>query len=149
MVRVRGADGFELFLRDNYEPVRRALALAIGDADRAEDLAQEAFVRALARWAAVSTMAWVYVVAMKKGRRALRRQGRPFNGAPLRAPEDVAGSVATSVALTAALATLATRQRAVVVLRYLAGLSTVEVAEALRGAEGTIKSTLHTALAKN
>jgi RNA polymerase sigma factor (sigma-70 family) len=42
---------------------------------------------------------------------------------------------------------LPARQRAVVVLRFLADLSTADVADALRCAEGTVKSTLHSALA--
>jgi RNA polymerase sigma factor (sigma-70 family) len=115
-------------------------------------LAQEAFARALARWRSVSAMerpvAWVYVVAMNQARRDFRRDRRSLDLLPLTVTEDVAGSVATSVSLAAALATLAPRQRAVVVLRYLADLSTGEVAQALRCAEGTIKSTLHSALAR-
>jgi RNA polymerase sigma factor (sigma-70 family) len=48
----------------------------------------------------------------------------------------------------AALEQLAPRQRAAVVLRYLGDLSVAEVARAMGCAEGTIKSTLHTALAR-
>lgn len=148
---VRTADGFESFLTENFDAVRRSLTLAVGDADRAEELTQEAFARALARWSSVSAMdrpvGWVYVVAMNKARRDLRRERYPVV-LPPPAVDDMARTVATSVTVSAALATLAPRQRAVVVLRYLADLSVAEAAEALRCAEGTVKATLHSALVR-
>jgi RNA polymerase sigma factor (sigma-70 family) len=45
-----------------------------------------------------------------------------------------------------ALGRLPSRQREVVVLRYLAGLSTAETAEAMGCAEGTVKASLAKAL---
>jgi RNA polymerase sigma-70 factor (ECF subfamily) len=151
-VELPTVDNFDSFLDENFDAIRRSLALVIGDVDRAEDLAQEAFARALGRWSAVSAMerpvAWVYVVALNKARRDLRRDRyRPVHQVPP-VVEDIAGTVATSVALAAALATLAPRQRAVVVLRHLAGLSIGETAQALQCAEGTVKSTLHSALSR-
>jgi RNA polymerase sigma-70 factor (ECF subfamily) len=141
---------FQAFLLAHYEPVRRAIALALGDLQRAEDVTQEAFARAYRRWASVSVMerpvAWVYVVAMNQARRDLRREHRPAMAMPAEPTGDVAGSVATAVTLETALKALAPRQRAAVVLRYLADLSTAQVADAMGCAEGTVKSTLHTAL---
>jgi RNA polymerase sigma factor (sigma-70 family) len=152
LVKVHGGDGFDSFLDDNFDAVRRSLALVVGGADRAEELAQEAFARALAHWSSVSVMerpvAWVYVVALNIARRDLRRDRSVRLPDEVPDGEDVAGTVASSVSLMAAMATLAPRQRAVIVLRYLADLSTREVAQALRCAEGTVKSTLHTALAR-
>jgi RNA polymerase sigma-70 factor (ECF subfamily) len=141
---------FEAFLLAYYEPVRRGVALALGNVERAEDVTQEAFARAFRRWRSVSVMdqpvGWVYVVAMNQARHDLRREQRPSARAGVEAT-DTAGAVATAVTLETALKTLAPRQRAVVVLRYLADLSTAQVAEAMGCAEGTVKSTLHTALA--
>jgi RNA polymerase sigma-70 factor (ECF subfamily) len=141
---------FEAFLLAYYEPVRRGVALALGNVERAEDVTQEAFARAFRRWRSVSVMdqpvGWVYVVAMNQARHDLRREQRPPARAGVEAT-DTAGAVATAVTLETALKTLAPRQRAVVVLRYLADLSTAQVAEAMGCAEGTVKSTLHTALA--
>jgi DNA-directed RNA polymerase specialized sigma24 family protein len=58
---------FEAFFSDRYDEVRRALTVAFGDARLAEECAQEAFVRAFARWTRVRKMespaGWVYVVA--------------------------------------------------------------------------------------
>jgi RNA polymerase sigma-70 factor (ECF subfamily) len=142
---------FDAFLLAHYEPVRRGVALALGDLGRAEDVTQEAFARAFRRWRSVSAMdhpvGWVYVVAMNQARHDLRREQRPAARPGVEAPTDTAGAVATAVALETALKTLAPRQRAVVVLRYLADLPTAQVAEAMGCAEGTVKSTLHTALA--
>jgi RNA polymerase sigma-70 factor (ECF subfamily) len=141
---------FDAFLLAHYEPVRRGLVLALGNVQRAEDVSQEAFARAFRRWRSVSVMAnpvgWVYVVAMNQARHDLRR-GEPAVNAQVEAPADVAGAVATTIALETALKSLAPRQRAAVVLRYLADLSTAQVAEAMGCAEGTVKSTLHAALA--
>jgi RNA polymerase sigma factor (sigma-70 family) len=54
--------------------------------------------------------------------------------------------VTVSISLASALATLPARQRTAVVLRFLADLSVAEIAEAMGCAEGTVKSTLHSAL---
>jgi RNA polymerase sigma factor (sigma-70 family) len=142
---------FEGFVAEHYEPVRRALSLTLRDATRAEDVTQEAFAVAIRKWASVSTMdrprAWLYVVALRRARRDLRRDANPPAALlPTPAP-DPAGVVAASAALRQALLALTVRQRAVVVLRYLGGLTNREVAAALGCAEGTVKATLHTALA--
>jgi RNA polymerase sigma factor (sigma-70 family) len=77
---VAEAPGFENFVDENYHEVRRGLALAFGDAQRAEELAQEAFARAWERWSELSEMerprAWVYVVAVNQARRDIRRDAR-------------------------------------------------------------------------
>ncbi len=145
-----GVEDFEPFLAEHYEPVRRALWLALGDAGRAEEVAQDAFGRALDRWHSVSMMArpvtWVYVVALNQARRDLRRANRVAPVSPPAEAADVAGAVATTVVLRSALLSLAPRQRTAIVLRYLADLSLAEVAEAMGCAVGTVKSTLHSAL---
>ncbi len=152
LLSVVAVGGFEAFAAENYDSVRRALAVAFGDAERAADVAQEAFARAWRRWPRVSTMerpvAWVYVVALNQAKRDLRLERHLPGPPPVSPPSDVAGSVATRISLQTALDGLAPRQRAVVVLRYLADLSTAEVARALGCAEGTVKSTLHAALTR-
>jgi RNA polymerase sigma factor (sigma-70 family) len=64
------------------------------------------------------------------------------------APGDVAEDVAVRLAIGAALGSLASRQRAVVVLRIYDDLSEAQVAQVLDCAVGTVKSTLAHALAK-
>ena len=144
---------FESFFAEHYDEVVRTLALAVGDRQRAEDAAQEAFATAHRRWADVSRMdrpvGWVVVVGTNRMRRWISRHDRRFGAAapPGSDPPDPADAVVSGETLRVALGRLAPRQRAVVVLRYLCDLPTDEVAKALGCAPGTVKSSLHSALA--
>jgi len=141
---------FETFFDEHYEAVRRSLAVAFGDPVVAEELAQDAFTRALSNWRRVSQMdrpaGWVYVVALRAG----RRRGRPKETAPGPEPAsaDIADAVARDIVLGDAIARLPERQRVALVLRYLADLPVADVALAMGCAVGTVKSTLHAALAR-
>jgi RNA polymerase sigma-70 factor (sigma-E family) len=142
--------GFDEFFADNYDEVVRSLALAIGDRQRAEDAAQEAFAKAYRRWPAVAQMerpvGWVLVVATNQVRRWITRNDRRFQPVPAEEVDDHADGVSTETALREALEGLPPRQRATVVLRYLCDLSTADVADALGCSQGTVKSALHSAL---
>jgi RNA polymerase sigma-70 factor (sigma-E family) len=144
--------GFEDFFHEEYEPVVRAITLVFDDRHRAEDFAQFAFARAYREWRRVSEMdrpvGWVYVVALNRGRRELRRSGPEREPAALPPLPDPAAGVATALTIRGALATLPPRQRAAVVLRYSADLSLAEIANAMGCAVGTVKATLHTALGR-
>jgi RNA polymerase sigma-70 factor (ECF subfamily) len=140
---------FEWFFTAHYGRVVRVLSAAWGDEEAAADAAQEAFARAFARWRRVQAMArpdgWVYVTAANLMKRREPKHQAVELGTDLSAP-DLSEPVATKLSLRGAVAVLPPRQRQVVILRYLAEMSTVEVAEALGCAEGTVKSTLHSAL---
>ena len=142
---------FEAFFYEHYESVRRSLAVALADPLLAEELAQDAFTRALAQWRRVSRMdrpaGWVYVVALRAGR---RRRGARSEPMPTTDPAtaDIADGVLAGVSLADLVDRLPERQRIAVVLRYLVDLPLVDVAEAMGCAVGTVKSTLHTALAR-
>lgn len=140
---------FEAFLTANYASVQRALSLATGGGQRAQDMTQEAFAQAFRHWYRVSRMdrpvAWVYVVGVNAGRRSLRRELK-HEADPRVAVVDHSDSVVAVATIRTALTRLSPRQRLAVVLRYLADLSTTEVAAAMGCAEGTVKSTLHAAL---
>ena len=129
--------------------MRRALTLAVRDPQMAEDMAQEGFARALRRWHVVSVAdrpaAWVYVVAVREARRRQRKAA--LEDGP-RWDEGAHVDVLADVDLHAALDTLAPRQRMAVVLRLLADLSVADTARAMRCSEGTVKATLHKALAR-
>jgi len=89
------------------------------------------------------------VVAMnhvRDGWRRAKRQPRWDESLTSAAP-DLSGRVATTVSVRDAIATLPDRQREAVVLRYLADLTLAEVADAMCCALGTVKATLHEALA--
>ncbi len=153
----RGPDGFEAFFDSHYDEVVRALVLIAGPGDRAEDAAQEAFAQALGRWSRVRSMdrpvGWVIVVGVNRLKRWMAKAERlhvdgtaPDRPAVDASQRDHADGVVAGNDLRAALARLAPRQRATVVLRYLCDLPTVDVAEALGCSPGTVKSALHQAL---
>ena len=120
----------------------------LGDRADADDVAQEAFLRAWQRWPEISRyedpVAWVRRVAwnlatsrlrrLTTAARVLRRQRPP-------APQP--GAEPDHVALVAALRLLPERQRRVVVLHYIADLPVAEIATGLGVPRGTVLSWLH------
>jgi RNA polymerase sigma-70 factor (ECF subfamily) len=147
-----GALEFDEFYESFFDRVAGALALAGTDRDVARDATQEAFARALRQWRKVREMdrpdGWVYVVAMNQvrdnRRRRERRQERTATADD--GAVDNTRAVATRVTVRDAIATLPTRQRQAVVLRYLADLPIADVATAMGCAIGTVKATLHQAM---
>ena len=147
-------DDFDEFFFEHYSRVVRSLRLAFGDASEVEDAAQDAFAKAMTRWRSVARMdrpaTWVYVVALRELRRRNRRRDEPTGtlgdaGAVL---PDPATSVVTGAVVERAVQALPARQRLAVVLRFHSDLTVPEIARAMRCSDGTVKSTLHTALAR-
>ena len=133
-----------LFLRS-----RRLAHRMLGDAAAAEDVAAEAMVRTYARWDRVGGLpyldAWVLRVTTNLALDQLRRRK------PVTAPrlEDVfEDATAQRLTLSEALGKLARRQREVIVLRFLAGLTETEIAAALGIRGGTVKTHVSRALAQ-
>jgi len=145
-------DEFTRFFDDHYEPIVRSLTLVFGDRPRAEDAAQVGFERAYRKWRTVGSLdrpaTWVYVVALRDARRQLQREDRRPRPDLELEPVGFDDASATGMDLRASLAALPLRQRTAVVLRYLGGLSGAEVATAMGCTEGTVKATLHHALAR-
>jgi RNA polymerase sigma factor (sigma-70 family) len=145
-------DDFDEFFTEHYPRVVGSLELAGGTAGDAEDAAQEAFVKAMLRWRSVSTMerpaTWVYVVAVRSLRRRLLRARSVAAPAPEREVSDRTEDVVTAAVISSALDALPARQRLAVVLRFHGDLSVPEIARAMRCSQGTVKSTLHAALAR-
>ena len=142
---------FEAFFSDRYDEVRRALTVAFGDARLAEECAQEAFVRAFVRWRRIRRMespaGWVYVVATNVARRR-RPWPADADAASFVDGADPADAVVDRASIACGIAQLPDRQRIAIVLRYLADLPIADVATAMGCAPGTVKSTVHTALAR-
>jgi RNA polymerase sigma-70 factor (ECF subfamily) len=139
---------FEVFFRDRYDEVRRALTVAFADPRLAEDCAQEAFVRAFVRWKRIRRMespaGWVYVVATN-----VARKRRPWPSEATIAPvDDLADAVVDRATIAQGIQQLPDRQRIAIVLRYLVDLPVADVATAMGCATGTVKSTLHAGLAR-
>lgn len=143
---------FEAFFAQHHEAVVRSLTMALADRGRAEDAAQDSFAKAYRQWKRVSMMdrpvAWVYVVALNGARRELRRDLAAPAPDLLGSSRDVADPAASRLSVAEALAELAPRQRLAVVLRYLADLPIADVAAAMGCSVGTVKATLHTAMAR-
>jgi RNA polymerase sigma-70 factor (ECF subfamily) len=149
-------------------PIFTFLLRLTGERTRAEDLAQETFLRLVkgaAAWeprAAVRT--WLFTIARNLATDAARRQllratesldapsgdgGRPRHLPPAAegpGPDRAAESSQLRPRLEAALAALPGDQREVFLLREHAGLTFPEIAEATGTNENTVKSRLRYAL---
>jgi RNA polymerase sigma-70 factor (sigma-E family) len=146
-------ESFAEFFEENYAKVLGALRLVIADRGRAEDRAQEAFLRAYRDWSRIGSMhrpvTWVYVVALNDERRRWKRRRIDTTDREPELPApDIAGSVVTTIAIRDALKSLTERQRTIVVLRFFSELRVAEIARVMGCAEGTVKATLHQALAR-
>jgi RNA polymerase sigma factor (sigma-70 family) len=147
---------FDAFFRDNYAHVFRAMCLSFADSTFAEEITQEAFYRALRSWSKVSKLdhpeAWTMVVALNRGRDLLRRRRRDHEKEPSLSRGDVQAAMDSGVhdrmEIADLLSKVSERQRSVLVLRYIAQLSVAEIADVLHCADGTVKSTLHTAITR-
>jgi RNA polymerase sigma-70 factor, ECF subfamily len=144
-------DSFDEFYRTNFHPITLQMYAYTGDLGDAQDLAQEAFCRAYARWDRLQSyddpVAWVRRVAWNLGASRWRRL-RVVNAFLRRQREQHApGPGPDRVALVRALATLPARQRRLFVLHHLADLSIAEIAVQESVPEGTVKSALHRARA--
>lgn len=146
--------GVDQFCTEIHPRLVGSLRLYTGDGELAAELAQEALVRVIERWGAVSAMAhpaaWTYRVAFNLARsrlrrvRAERRAHVRTGPAPASMPD---GDLATAIVVRRAVALLPPRQRQAVVLRFYGGLSLAEVAEAMKCRPGTVKAHLHQAMA--
>jgi RNA polymerase sigma factor (sigma-70 family) len=140
-------EGFEAFYRAERARVFGLLAVALGDVDQAADACSEAFVRAWERWDRVGEFetpaGWVYRVGLNVARRQARRRAleqRLLHRVTAASTVEIADSV--DPALWAALEKLTFRQRSVVALRHVVGLSQNEVATVLGIRPGTVSATL-------
>jgi RNA polymerase sigma-70 factor (ECF subfamily) len=137
-------------LRDVFAASYRRLVVQLyaitGDACEAEDLVQEAFVRAAAashRFARVENHeAWLRTTAVNLHRNRWRKL-RNFSRIRQRLaqPTDLPG-LEDHVAVVAALRALPAPQREALALHYLADLSVQQVADTLGCSAGTVKSRL-------
>ncbi len=148
MFRRRKDEAFEAFFRAQFSRTVGVAHRILGNRAAAEDVAAEAMARAYSDWRTVSELAhreaWVLRVATNLALDVARRR-RPEPDAA--ESVDVEEIVTARVALTAALRALPRRQREIVALRHLAGLSEAEVAGTLGLAPGTVKVHGHRALA--
>ncbi|GAC1616415.1 MAG: RNA polymerase sigma factor RpoE [Candidatus Elarobacter sp.] len=143
------------------------VARMLGDTARAEDVAQDVFVRAYRalqtypaeRRASLRLRSWLYAIAHNLTRNAIRDAPPPSDpldyddGAPRVALLDPRPSPETLVlraeawdAVGDAIARLSPAQRAAFVMRYVDDLSYDEIAESLDQPVGTVKASAHRGL---
>ena len=140
--------GFEEFYSRSYRPVLRVLIPLVVDVHAAEELAQEAFLRAYRDWPRVSAYddprAWVYRVAFRLAVSRWRRL-RSAAAALVRygPPPAVDGPDAVSVAVLTALAHLPLAQRQVLVMHHMLDVPIPEIAVELAIPVGTVKARLY------
>lgn len=154
----RPAPTFEAFFRAHHGRTVALVAAVCGRA-AAEDIAQEAFVKAHRAWDSIAGYdrpeAWVRRVAINLAISNHRRSRRESVALGRLAAADAvadaavdpgigrAVSLGDDEALWAAVRGLPRRQAAAVALRYIDDLSVAEIAAALGCAEGTAKALLH------
>lgn len=147
---------FADFYRRSRDDCLRAVLASVGDRDKAQDLVDEAFARALASWRTVgrhpAPAAWVVRTALNERVSRWRRSRRevlvPDPGLvadPITAVTVADGPVDPRI--MAALARLPARQRQVIALRLFLDLDTERTAEVLGIASSTVKAHLARAIA--
>ncbi|KAB1987275.1 MULTISPECIES: SigE family RNA polymerase sigma factor [Streptomyces] len=138
--------------------LRTAVLLSGGDRHAAEDLLQNALVRAAGRWnridepeAYVRRILYRQQVSrwrLKWRRRELSVAEPPEASGPAVPGTDSSAAAELRVVMRGALARLTARQRTVLVLRYFEDLPEAEVARLLGCSVGTVRSTAHRSLAR-
>ena len=141
---------FEEYIAARRGVLLRTAYLLTGDHEDAEDLVQVALIKVVPRWSRIADHPEPYVrkvLVHESVSRWRRRRWREVHTDRL--PETaVDGPGADRVLLQHALAGLAPRQRAVVVLRYYEDLTARETAAVLGVSVGTVKSQGRDALAR-
>lgn len=136
------------FYRAEYPRLVGWLTLYVGDRSVAEELAQDALLRALRRWRHVSRLespgGWTWRVALNLANSTLRRHGAQRRALRrLEAdhtdggdPADAAGTVA----IQQAVAALPDRQRTAVILRYYLDLPVEDTAARMGISQDAVRS---------
>ena len=151
--------GLEVLVRRYQDRALRTAYLICLDADMAQDIAQDAFLRAQQRIDQFDDSRpfapWLLRIVTNEALMLLRRR-RHRESAPggiteatltdeRPSIEDMLAAAETQEAVRSALARLSPKQRVAVVSRYYFGLNEAEMASALGCPRGTIKRRLHDA----
>jgi len=147
MVRERSvatSEELELFCRSEHPKIVGFLTLFCGDRETALELAQETMIRVVQHWKKVRGMeapsAWTHRVAVNLANSWLRRRivARRVERHLREDDFHVDPDGAAAIAVREAIAKLAPRQRAAIVLKFYADLPTDDIAEIMRCKPGTV-----------
>ncbi len=144
---------FHDFVQARIAALSRVAFLLSGDAHLAEDLVQQTLIKVASRWERLVTQGdpepyvrrVLYHQHISWWRRH-RREAAPTAELPERARPDHSDDVDISLSLGGALAQLAPKQRAVLVLRFYEDLTEQQTAAVLGCSVNTIKSQTRDAL---
>jgi RNA polymerase sigma-70 factor (ECF subfamily) len=138
---------FDDLYAEHYARLTRALTIS-GAGDAAEDIAQEAMARTLARWRRVrkgtNPAGYVYTTAFRLLQRHQRR-AQPADTERGRSVAGPEGATVTNIVLAQALDSMPPARRAVAALCISLGWTTDEAAAALGIAPSTVRVQLHRA----
>jgi RNA polymerase sigma factor (sigma-70 family) len=160
VARVRGGESAAYGeLVDRHASVAKRTAVFLGAGADADDVVQEAFVKAFRALGGfregASFRPWLLRIVANETRNAVRARGRRARREELAAPLDVvldpadaAVSLERRTELLAAVRALPEQMRLVVTCRYLLDLDEQETAVVLGWPRGTVKSRLHRALGR-
>ncbi|MGW1766271.1 SigE family RNA polymerase sigma factor [Streptomyces sp. NPDC002073] len=146
---------FEEYVRTRQDALLRSARRLVPDPVDAQDLLQTALVRTYGRWDGIADKSLadaylrrVMINTRTEWWRARKLEEVPTEQLPDASVEDGSDQRADRALLMDILGVLAPKQRSVVVLRHWEQMSTEETATALGMSAGTVKSTLHRALAR-
>jgi RNA polymerase sigma-70 factor (sigma-E family) len=154
-IRSQGdASGFAELVSARSPALYRTAYVVVGDHQLAQDLLQEALVKAYVAWPRLrdTAKAEAYVRRTIVTTAISWRRRRSFHERPVEQVPDAATDetdrLATHDVLWEQVCTLPPRQRAALVLRYYEDLSESETADLMGCSVGTVKSQVSDALAK-
>jgi RNA polymerase sigma-70 factor (ECF subfamily) len=136
-------EAFEAAVGPLWPGLVRRLVLVLGDRAAAEDVAQDAYLRAFRSWGRFDgpdVRAWLYTIALRLAFNERRRHRRWL--AAVRRVEPRPGAGPSDPDLWAALGRLDLRTRTALLLNAVDGYSQREIAEMLAVPEGTVASWL-------
>ncbi|MGW6581179.1 SigE family RNA polymerase sigma factor [Streptomyces globisporus] len=146
---------FEDYVRTRQDALLRSARRLVPDPVDAQDLLQTALVRTYGRWDGIADKSLadaylrrVMINTRTEWWRARKLEEVPTEQLPDASIDDGSEQRADRALLMDILGILAPKQRSVVVLRHWEQMSTEETAAALGMSAGTVKSTLHRALAR-
>ncbi|HEU4917475.1 MAG TPA: sigma-70 family RNA polymerase sigma factor [Acidimicrobiia bacterium] len=157
ILRAKNGDvaAFEMLVRSHQQIALRVAHLVVWDGSMAEDVTQDAFVKAfrgLPRFRDDAAFRpWLLRIVRNEALNQRRRKGRqerlslrlahdPVSGGAAPSPETTVIAGVERETVLAAVADLPAHYRDIVSLRYLLGLSEAETAAALGVPVGTVKS---------
>ena len=143
-------DAFDAAVGQHYPGLVRRLTAVLRDAEEAQDLAQEAFLRAYRAWDrfdGTDTRAWLYTIGLRLAFNERNRRRR-WSGLLGRRPEPVAWVAPADRGLHEALGTLRREPRTALLLNAVDGYTQAEIGAMLGVPAGTVGSWLSRAKAQ-